>query len=305
MTRRQYKGGAAAKTLSSGLGDGSTTAAFTLTADPGGSWPDGSTGPFIIAVDRGLSTEEKILCDSRTGASITPNASGRGYDNTTGVAHSAGSSVVEHVLGAIDLDEPNAHINTTSLDQHTQYLNTTRHDITTRHAFGAALGTPSAAANVGAAASAGVSGVPARDDHVHTGAALGSVATPVTTTTSYTVTGSMADVTGASITFTALTGRRYRVRGMLFISNCPAQVAVIAQLNEGATALITNTFVNMDAASAFGKIYLPLEYIVAPTAASHTYKIQAQYAGASAPTVNSLAFGGQVGTFLTVEDIGT
>lgn len=51
----------------------------------------------------------------------------------------------------------------------TQYLNTARHDITTRHTFGAALGTPTAAtlSQPGDTAATGTGALAAREDHVH------------------------------------------------------------------------------------------------------------------------------------------
>ena len=125
MTRREYKGGAARLTLSSGINATDLTIATTGTAT---GWPTGGTGKFLAVVDRGNAGEEKVLVLSRSGNTLTIASTGdRGADNTAAASHSSGV-YVEHVVGALDLDEPNAHINTTGQDDHTQYLNVTRHD---------------------------------------------------------------------------------------------------------------------------------------------------------------------------------
>ncbi len=76
---------------------------------------------------------------------------------------------MEHVLGAIDLDEPNEHINDTTEDHHTQYMKAdgTRHDLASRHLIGTTWAAPAAPAALSATASAGVATDPARSDHVH------------------------------------------------------------------------------------------------------------------------------------------
>ena len=84
----------------------STDTSFTLTATPS-SWlethgtnagsPLGTSGRFTIVIDKGLATEEKILCASYSGAVVTvfasgsgPTAfSGRGFDGTSAQDHTA------------------------------------------------------------------------------------------------------------------------------------------------------------------------------------------------------------------------
>lgn len=160
--RRTFAGGAVATTLTSGID--SSTLSIPIAASTG--WPTGSAGDFYIVIDRGTASEEKVRVDTRTSLTLTAIAGGRGVDGTTGVAHSSGAAV-EVCLTAVDLDEANAHIADTALDHHTQYLNTTRHDVEARHTFGAALGTPAAAADIGTTAAAGTGDNPAREDHVH------------------------------------------------------------------------------------------------------------------------------------------
>jgi microcystin-dependent protein len=69
-------------------------------------------GNFYVAIDLGLATEEKVLCASRTGATITVAGSGRGADGTAAVAHSA-AATVHHVGTALDFDEANQTVKAT------------------------------------------------------------------------------------------------------------------------------------------------------------------------------------------------
>ena len=113
--RRSYAGGAKPAKLTVGLGG--STADLTITCDDLTGYPTGSAGPFYIVIDRGLAAEEKILCSSRTGNTISVYdvglTNGRGSDGTSVIAHSA-NATVEHVFTAVDADEANAHVNTTS-----------------------------------------------------------------------------------------------------------------------------------------------------------------------------------------------
>lgn len=160
--RRSFAGAAASTTLAAGI-DASTT---TVTIASATGWPDGTGGDFFIVIDRGAAAEEKLRVDTRSGTTLTILTGGRGADGTAAATHATGATV-EVCLTAVDLDEANAHLANTALDHHTQYLNTARHDITARHAFGAALGTPGTPASIGTANSAGTGAAPAREDHVH------------------------------------------------------------------------------------------------------------------------------------------
>lgn len=163
--RREYRGAAAATTLDGAISAGATSISLVDTTN----WPDGSVGPFFIVIDRGLSSEEKIKCISRTGDTltvVTSPSSGRGADSTVATSHVSGAAV-EHVWTADDADKLNAHINDLN-DNHQSLLNTTRHDTTARHAVGTVIGsgTPGSSA-VGDAAAAGVATTVARSDHKH------------------------------------------------------------------------------------------------------------------------------------------
>lgn len=100
MAREEIKGAVAATTLSGAINNSVTS----LTLADGTGWPTGSPGPFVATIDRGLSTEEKILVTTRstnTLSSIT-----RGYDGTSAQNHANGA-VIEHTISALLLDEAN------------------------------------------------------------------------------------------------------------------------------------------------------------------------------------------------------
>jgi hypothetical protein len=82
---------------------------MTLAASTG--WPDGSVGPFFAVIDRGLTSEEKILITSRSSNVLTLPAGGRGQDGTAPTAHVSGA-VIFPVWTAIEADEANAHSST-------------------------------------------------------------------------------------------------------------------------------------------------------------------------------------------------
>lgn len=113
--RRSYAGGAKPAYLTTALGG--TTAELTIECDDLSNYPTGAAGPFYIVIDRGLVSEEKILCSSRSSNTITVYESGlttgRGADGTTVLAHAIGAEV-EHVFTATDADEANLHVNSTS-----------------------------------------------------------------------------------------------------------------------------------------------------------------------------------------------
>lgn len=100
------KGAAVQTTLNGGISSGATSG--TLTATTG--WPDGSPGAFYVVVDPGLTTEEKILCSTRS--STTLNFTTRGADGTSAAAHASGA-VIYPCLAAVDLDEANLAVNKT------------------------------------------------------------------------------------------------------------------------------------------------------------------------------------------------
>jgi hypothetical protein len=109
MPVREYSGNAKSTTL---VGTISATATSILLADAVG-YPTGTTGPFVITVDAGAAAEEKVLCASRTGNTITVATGGRGWDGTTASDHDNGASI-RHTYSATDAREANAHVNQTT-----------------------------------------------------------------------------------------------------------------------------------------------------------------------------------------------
>jgi hypothetical protein len=100
--RLEHTGSAAATTIPAGLAAGVLT--FDV-ADATG-WPTGAVGPFVVTIDADEATEERVLCDSRTGTTITVNALGRGWEGTTEQPHAATASA-RHTFSATEADEAN------------------------------------------------------------------------------------------------------------------------------------------------------------------------------------------------------
>jgi hypothetical protein len=114
--RREYVGAAQKAYLTAALGG--ATSNLVITCDDLTNWPTGVSGrPFYVVVDRNTSSEEKILCASRSGNTITVYddglTNGRGADGTSVTSHSINAEI-EHVFTATDADEANAHVNTSS-----------------------------------------------------------------------------------------------------------------------------------------------------------------------------------------------
>jgi hypothetical protein len=100
--RRYFDGGGATTTLSTAMGSADTS--FVLAAAT--NWPGAAANNFVVVIDRGTSSEEKILCTSNSGTTVTVASSGRGYDDTSATTHNA-SATVSLCLSAIDADEAN------------------------------------------------------------------------------------------------------------------------------------------------------------------------------------------------------
>lgn len=117
MTRRGYKGATARATLAAQAEAGDTSLTALLIT----SWSAiTANGPFTCTINRGYANEEQILVaavNTTTGAltSVT-----RGYAGSSAAFHAAGETI-EVTSTYLDYDEPNAHINDTTVDQHTQY----------------------------------------------------------------------------------------------------------------------------------------------------------------------------------------
>ena len=108
MSTRTYTNIAPPRALSSAMG--TTDTSFGVS---GATTLYPSSGPFLITIDRGTTSQEVILCTAvNTSTNVFSVATGgRGYDGTTAVTHLAGATV-EHTSAAIDYREPNTFINT-------------------------------------------------------------------------------------------------------------------------------------------------------------------------------------------------
>ena len=104
--RKMFDGGTTQASLQVGIDASQLT--LTVATGQGASFPDGSSGKFVIALGRGTPTEEKILVTSRSADLFT--LSTRGYDDTTGNSHLAGVTV-DHVLDASTIDQANRFVN--------------------------------------------------------------------------------------------------------------------------------------------------------------------------------------------------
>jgi hypothetical protein len=104
MLRREFSGSVLRTNLSSSISNTATS----ITVTDGSTYPTG-VNPFVIVIDRGLSTEEKVLISSRSTNTLAVDT--RGYDGSPAVAHSGGA-FVDHVLDAAVIQD----MNTTTYD---------------------------------------------------------------------------------------------------------------------------------------------------------------------------------------------
>lgn len=103
VTRRQYKGAAAATTTTNALGVADTS--VTLTATTG--WPSTASVPFYVVIDPGTSVEEKCSA-TISGSTLTLT---RAQDDTTAAVHASGATIYP-VFTADEADEANKFVST-------------------------------------------------------------------------------------------------------------------------------------------------------------------------------------------------
>ena len=108
MARREYKAGIPTTLTGSGLS--STGLSFTIAEST--NWPVG-TNKFWVTVDPGKPEEERILCTSRSGLTVTITDGDRGQDSTGNRAHAVGATIWPS-WSATDADEANEHVNLTT-----------------------------------------------------------------------------------------------------------------------------------------------------------------------------------------------
>lgn len=109
--RTEHKGAARTATLTNILGG--STADKTIYCNDLTGWPTGVLYPFYATLDKGLSTEEKVLCVSRSGNVLTVFDNGiivgRAQDDTAITSHGV-NATIEHTWTALEADEANAHV---------------------------------------------------------------------------------------------------------------------------------------------------------------------------------------------------
>lgn len=103
---RFYSSVAVAGTLGGPSPFTSSSATLFLSTTPVG-YP--TSFPFTLVIDPGLSSMELVQVNSGAGTSGTPWNITRGFDGTTAVAHTAGSSVVQHDTSAFDFTTSRSH----------------------------------------------------------------------------------------------------------------------------------------------------------------------------------------------------
>lgn len=110
MLRREILGNVISTTINVAL----TNSATSISLLNGTTFPTGATAPFVIVIDRGNASEEKILVQSRSANTLTVASGGRGYDGTPAVAH-ANAATVDHVLDATTIQDMNTTVYDTEL----------------------------------------------------------------------------------------------------------------------------------------------------------------------------------------------
>lgn len=202
MARREYKGNAIPTRLTAPIGAADTS--FSINNNSG--WPTGgANGPFSVILEPDVAgKEEHVLVGAQSGGNCTSVT--RGYGDTTGTTHGVGADgSVIHGTTKNDYDEANRHINDTTLDEHTQYMKAdgTRHDLSARHTYGAALGARPTPVAVGTALAAGSGAQAAAGDHVHI---IGAGAINATTLFAAGAFGAVGDISSIDCADTAAAG---------------------------------------------------------------------------------------------------
>lgn len=122
----------------------------------------------------------------------------------------------------------------------------------------------------------------------------------ITTTSTGTTNATPTDVSGLSVTFTAISGHYYRVAFYGTVISTVAGDRSTVTLREGTTTLQGNG--NIDHLSNSSAWFAGLEYTVAPSAGAHTYKIS-QHRASGTGSVSIYAAATQPAQ-LTVTDLG-
>jgi hypothetical protein len=236
---QKHLGGATRTVLTSAMTPTTPGVGGTFTVGDRTGWPPSGNVPAKI--DPGTASEEKVLLSDTSTTTFT--ISQRGYDGTTARDHGTGAEI-ELCLPAAVIQSTIDHVDDVEADPHsTKLLNNTRHDVTARHAFGAALGTPGTptALTPDIAGAAGTAAQPARADHVHN----------VPAATATTITGSNAE--GASSSF-ARADHNHAYGAASIVAGSLAAGGVSAT-NQIADAIITLAKFASEAGTSFDPVF--------------------------------------------------
>lgn len=186
-SRKSFSGSAAPTTLTSAASSSDTTINVASTTN----FPNTANGPFVVTIDRGTTSEEKVEIASYTSTVLTVSSGGRGFDGTTAVAHSLGADL-RHTLDAGTINNHESFVaGNGTVTPSTSAVGDAAADGTSafpaagdhkhaREAF--AVGVSSASAP-GDAAADGSSVSPARGDHKHSRESYATIATGIGTAT--------------------------------------------------------------------------------------------------------------------------
>jgi microcystin-dependent protein len=169
--RKSFSGNAVPTTLTAPALASDTS----LTVGATTNFPNTTVGPFVVCLNRGYPSEEKVLISGFTSTVLTVASGGRGYDGTTAIGHAAGETVTHSIdANTIDFLDGFAASNGT-VTPHASAIGDTASDGTSsapaaadhkhaRESFATGATTNSAP---GDTAGDGSSASPARADHKH------------------------------------------------------------------------------------------------------------------------------------------
>lgn len=277
---KEYTGGAVATTLATTITNVSTSIVLTT----GATFPNGATAPFVIVLDPGTATEEKVLCTSRSVNTLT--VLNRGYDGTSAQAHTAGA-VVQHVLDAYSIQHA---IRVVSGKSETGASSTSGHPLVSgggglpawgQLGTGGIADTAVTAAKLATAIPRGVMGYTAK-------------------TTEQTGITTVVDITGLSVTFTAVAGRRYRVTLQALVFSSVANDIVQIQIRDGSGTVLNLSQV-LAPSTTFG-VSAACQFVTNGWSGSTTVKAAAlRNSGTGSVTFDA---GATYPAYILVEDIG-
>lgn len=318
-TRKRTPGGIPASALAANISAGVTS--LTLTTGDGANWP--SVFPFDIIVNRGSATSrERITVGGRT--SDTLNTLTRGIDGTTAQSHNLGDTVEVAVAGSY-LDDLGQLLGGAAGDVFYYDGSALQHLAkgTAEQMFKQGASAPSWSwqalpkfATTGARTTAIPSPADGDASYLNAGDATegpefynGSnwrkpwnlpwgIMGTASTTTPQTGISTIADLTSLTVSFTAVTGRRYKTTVQTKLTHSAAVGIPALSIADGSNVQSNALTQTMQASSAAVGLVIAVETISAGAVVRKARLVET-FAG----TVDSAASAGQA-AFIVVEDIG-